>query len=318
MRRSIAVFAVIISLSILSCALSWAQLVDRDQQRKEEMERLQKRFDWWPTDAQPAPVKDTARGGYWWMPKSPGATRPWGNRGYIYVYKVIFDYKEEELPPPMKDEMRPSLLIRKIIKNVKVYFDFDKTDLRDDTVKILKSAVAILKKNKDASILITGNCDIRGSENYNEKLGKRRGESVQQYMLDHGITEDRIRIVSRGKLDAIAPVSDLEGMAKDRNAQFMVAEVDEIMVKYPGDDMIAKAQQIEEGKYVVEESQTVEGKVRVSTREYVIQPGDTLSGIAKSQLGSGSRWKYIYELNKDRIKNPNKLRAGKVIFIPVE
>ena len=103
-----------------------------------ETEELQKEFSWWPTDAKPAPVPDVDRGGYWWWPDVPGQARPWGNRGYVYVNKIIFDYKEEELPPAKPQELRPSLLIKKIIKNVKIYFDFDKADIRSDAVGILK------------------------------------------------------------------------------------------------------------------------------------------------------------------------------------
>ncbi|MBU1124433.1 MAG: hypothetical protein KKC84_00220, partial [Candidatus Omnitrophica bacterium] len=103
---------------------SFAGPVERDDRRKEELKDLQKRFEWWPTDALPSPVKDAGREGYWWWPDSPGTARPWGNRGYVYVYKIIFDYKEEELPPPKPQELRSSLLIKKIIKNVKIYFDY--------------------------------------------------------------------------------------------------------------------------------------------------------------------------------------------------
>ena len=35
------------------------------------------KFEWWPTDAKPGPVKDEERGSYWWMPTEPGAARPW-------------------------------------------------------------------------------------------------------------------------------------------------------------------------------------------------------------------------------------------------
>ncbi|MDD5450271.1 MAG: hypothetical protein PHO42_06770, partial [Candidatus Omnitrophica bacterium] len=129
-------------LSVLSlmfaCQCVFAQELTREEKREKEVERLQERFDWWPTDAQPGPVKDDGRGGYWWWPKEPGEARPWGNRGYVYVYKIIFDYKEEELPPPKPRELRPSLLIKKIIKNVRIYFDYDKADLRGDAKKILE------------------------------------------------------------------------------------------------------------------------------------------------------------------------------------
>jgi len=242
---------------------------------------------------------------------------PWGNRGYVYVYKIIFDYKQEELPPPKPKELRPSLLIKKIIKNVKIYFDYNKADLRDDAIKILKNAVSILNKNPETSILITGNCDIRGSETYNEKLGKQRAEAVKKFMLENGISENHIRIVSRGKLDAVAPITDLVGMQKDRNAQFMIAEVEEVMIPYEGKPP-EEAKPIEEGKFIEEKKENVESEMKVSTKEYTIQKNDSLWKIAKEELGSGHRWKYLYELNKDRIKNPNKLKAGQKIIIPIE
>ncbi|MDP2938160.1 MAG: OmpA family protein [Candidatus Omnitrophota bacterium] len=292
----------------------------KEEKRKQELNALQKQFEWWPTDAKPGPVKDPERGGYWWWPTESGQKRPWGNRGYVYVYKIIFDYKEEELPPPKPKELRPSLLIKKIIRNVKLYFDYDSAVLRDDARKILSGAVGTLKRNPETSILVTGNCDRRGSEAYNDRLGRHRGDSVKKFMLENGINEERIRIISRGKLDAVAPLTDLVGMQKDRNAQFVIAEVEEVMLLYPGEPgiEIPEAKKIEEGKFLVEEEKKIESTIKVETREYIIQKGDTLSKIAQEQLGKAHRWKYLYELNKDAIKDPNKLKPGKKIIIPVE
>ncbi|HOX09099.1 MAG TPA: OmpA family protein [Candidatus Omnitrophota bacterium] len=315
-----------ISASLIFCvntlfAADWfISKQDRIAKRDQQLQEMQKQFQWWPTDAQPSPVKDADMGGYWWMPKEPGTSTPWGNRGYIYVYKLIFDYKSEELPPPKPQELRPSLLIKKILKNVKIYFDYDKASLRDDAKKILEGAVWTLKHNKGTSILITGNCDIRGSEKYNEKLGRRRAESVKKFMIDSGIDESCIKIVSRGKLDAVAHVTDLVGMQKDRNAQFMIAEVEEVMIPYTGEAPaeISDATKVDENKYVIEEEKQVESKVKVSTKEYIVKKGDTLSSIARSELGKANRWKYLYELNKERIKDPNKLKSGTKIIIPIE
>lgn len=302
---------------------AWALTTDKETRRKEEIEQTQKEFDWWPTDAKPAPVKDEATGGYWWWPTQPGQKNHlWGNRGYVYVYKVIFDYRSEELAPPQSQEMRPSLVIKKIVKNVKVYFDYNKSGIREDAAAILKKAVVTLKNNPETDILITGNCDVRGSEAYNEKLGRKRGEVVKQFMLDQGIPSKRIRIVSRGKLDAVAPVTDLIGMQKDRNAQFMIAEVEEVMIPYAGasSEEIKKGEDVksEEAETVQEEKQNVESEVKVSTKEYTIQKNDSLWKIAQKELGSGHRWKYLYEINKDKIKNPNRLKVGTKIIIPVE
>lgn len=296
-------------LSLSGCAM------DRESKRKSQMDDLQKQFSWWPTDAKPAPVKDAQAGGYWWWPQQPGEMRPWGNRGYVYVYKIIFDYKSEEIPPEQK--MRPSLLIKKILKNVKVYFDYNKSLIRGDAKKILLSAVTTLRHNPETDILITGNCDARGSEEYNQKLGQKRGAAVKRFMIENGIPEERIRIVSRGKLNAVAHVSDLVGMQKDRNAQFMIAEVEEVNIPSEGIPP-SDATKVEEGKYISNETEEVASAVKVSTKEYVIQKNDSLWKIAEKELGNGSRWKNIYELNKEKIKNPNKLKSGTTIEIPVE
>jgi len=313
LRIFVWIISAAVAVSLLAGCVS-----ERASRRQAEMDELQREFSWWPTDAKPAPVKDPERGGYWWWPQEPGSVMPlWGNRGYCYVYKIIFDYKSEELPAPKPHEMRPSLLIKKIIKNVKIYFDYDKAKLREDAVSILEEAVKVLNRNPESTILITGNCDRRGSEAYNEKLGGRRGEAVKRFMLDNGIPEERIRIVSRGKLDAVAAINDLVGMQKERNAQFMIAEVQEVMIPY-GENVPPEAQPVEEGKFIQEKKEEVESEVRVSTREYIVKPNDTLWKIAAREMGSGYRWKYLYELNKDRIKNPNKLRKGQKIIIPVE
>ncbi len=269
-----------------------------------EDEKLAKQFSWWPSDAQPAPVKDEVRSGYWWWPTKPGKTELWGNQGYIYVRKVIFDYKSSE------GEMKPSLVIKRILKNVKVFFDYDKSELRGDAQELLQKAMYTLEHNPKADILITGNADVRGSEKYNEKLGERRAASVQKFMVAQGLSQDRIRILSRGKLDALAPVKDIVGMQKDRNAQFMIAEVEEVMI--PAE----KAQYFQDK--VVEERQEVESAVKVDTKEYTIQAGDTLWAIAKREYGNGNQWKRIYEFNKEIIPNPNKPKKGLKIQIPIE
>lgn len=311
----------IMAFSFLFGSVFALDQVSREDNRANDLQKLQEKFGWWGTsDAQPAPVRDAQKGGYWWMPKQPGPNSPkkWGNGGYIYVYKIIFDYKEEELPAPKAKEMRPSLLIKKIVKNVKIYFDYDKADIRDDAAKILSNAVELLKRNAGTSILITGNCDARGSEKYNDKLGNKRGQAVKGHMLEQGVPEERIKIISRGKLDAIAPVTDLEGMQKDRNAQFMVAEVEEVMIPYPDVIKDSGAMPVEEGKYIIEKEETIESEKQVSTKEYVTEKGDTLWKIAKDVYGDGRKWKNIYRFNKDKIKDPNRLKAGVTLTIPIE
>ncbi|MFT5206878.1 MAG: outer membrane protein OmpA-like peptidoglycan-associated protein [Candidatus Omnitrophota bacterium] len=298
---------------------SLADVPYREGQQKVRDQKLQKDFAWWPTDAKPGAVKDPNRSGYWWWPNTPGKVKPWGNRGYIYVYKIIFDYKEEELPPPKPNELRPSLLVRRILRNVKVYFDFDASNIRGDAQVILDAGIRTLRKNAKASVMVSGNADTRGSEGYNKKLAKLRSDAVRLYLMEHGVNPERIRTISHGKLNAAAPVTDLVGMQKDRNAQFIVAEVQEVMLPYTGPPQgVANTTQLKEGVYLTQEKETLESAIKVTTLEYVIKDGDTLSKIAETELGSAHRWVFLYEFNQDRIKDPNRLKPGLIILIPQE
>ncbi len=49
---------------------------------------------------------------------------------------------------------------------------------------------------------------------------------------------------------------------------------------------------------------------------YTVKTGDCLWNIARSELGSGSRWKEIYQLNRDSIRNPNQIQVGQVLVLP--
>lgn len=54
----------------------------------------------------------------------------------------------------------------------------------------------------------------------------------------------------------------------------------------------------------------------VQPTTYKVVKGDSLYKIAKAKLGNGNRWKEIYNLNKNIIKNPNKLQVGWVLKLP--
>lgn len=123
-----------------------------------------------------------------------------------------------------------SLQVKTIHKDVHVYFDYDLSAVRDDAVPVLDEAISLLNTNLDADILITGHADVRGGAVYNERLGADRADAVSKYMISHDIAPSRVRILSRGELDAIAPESDEEGMQGDRNAHFLVAVVTEFPV----------------------------------------------------------------------------------------
>lgn len=104
-----------------------------------------------------------------------------------------------------------------------VYFDFDRSDLRQDARNSLaKNAEFMLKSNKTAKVMIEGHCDERGSAEYNLALGERRATSALQYLITLGVQPDRLSIVSYGKEKPAVQGNDEEAWAKNRRAEFVI------------------------------------------------------------------------------------------------
>ena len=80
-----------------------------------------------------------------------------------------------------------------------VFFDFDKSNIRDDQKAALNDNVGWLKGNTGAKLLIEGHCDERGTAEYNLALGERRAKAVKDYLIAAGIAADRVSTISYGK-----------------------------------------------------------------------------------------------------------------------
>jgi peptidoglycan-associated lipoprotein len=79
-----------------------------------------------------------------------------------------------------------------------IYFDYDKADLRPDAQQQLAQAAQIIKQ-KGWKVQIEGNCDERGSTEYNLALGERRADSAKQALLQAGVSPDALKTISYGK-----------------------------------------------------------------------------------------------------------------------
>jgi len=80
-----------------------------------------------------------------------------------------------------------------------IHFDFDKAELRPESVDRLIAHAGWLKDHDDTVVMIEGHCDERGTAEYNVALGDRRAKSVRDRLSAYGITSDRISTVSYGK-----------------------------------------------------------------------------------------------------------------------
>jgi peptidoglycan-associated lipoprotein len=109
---------------------------------------------------------------------------------------------EETPPPPPPPPAAPPApdvdsMIRANLQ--KVYFDYDQANLRSDAVQALSTAAPFLKEQPAIKVMLEGNCDERGSSEYNMALGENRAKAVKQYLISYGIDASRIETTSYGK-----------------------------------------------------------------------------------------------------------------------
>lgn len=99
----------------------------------------------------------------------------------------------------------------------RVYFDLDQYRLSADAQSILQRQAAWLSSYPDVNILVAGNCDERGTREYNLALGERRASVVKSYLVDLGVDPARIQTVSYGKERPLALGSNEAAWAQNRN-----------------------------------------------------------------------------------------------------
>jgi peptidoglycan-associated lipoprotein len=104
-----------------------------------------------------------------------------------------------------------------------IYFDYDKAEIRGDQLSRLNADAAWLKEHRDAKFTIEGNCDDRGSEEYNLGLGDRRANRVKEYLIQQGVDMSRIKVVSYGEERPICREETEDCYQRNRRAAFVPA-----------------------------------------------------------------------------------------------
>jgi peptidoglycan-associated lipoprotein len=100
----------------------------------------------------------------------------------------------------------------------RIYFDTDQSTLNDQARATLDKQVDWLQRYSQVRIWVAGNCDERGTEEYNLALGQRRANADREYLMAHGIASTRIETISYGKDRPVDPGNGEEAWVKNRNA----------------------------------------------------------------------------------------------------
>jgi len=131
-------------------------------------------------------------------------------------------------PPPAPKPAAPKpvtaedLNMQKLLRTV--YFEFDKYDLRDDARAALAANADWMKANAKWHVLIEGNCDERGTNEYNLALGDKRANAAKQYLVSSGIEASRIRTISYGEERPADPGHTESSWAKNRRDDFVIED----------------------------------------------------------------------------------------------
>ena len=100
--------------------------------------------------------------------------------------------KTDQLPNALKDP-------NNILSKRSLYYDYDKYDVRDEYKPLLQAHARYLSQNPNAKMLVQGNCDERGSREYNIALGQKRSDGVKKMLLLMGAQESQVESVSLGE-----------------------------------------------------------------------------------------------------------------------
>ncbi len=135
---------------------------------------------------------------------------------------------QKEQAAPAKEEQKPEAAMPEAKEEPKeraaaagtglqpIYFDFDKSFIRSDSRDVMKANAEWLKANPKAKVKIEGNCDDRGTREYNQALGQRRAAAAKKYLTDLGIAARRISLISYGKEKPICTEQNEECWQKNR------------------------------------------------------------------------------------------------------
>lgn len=149
-----------------------------------------------------------------------------GEPGYEKIYEESMAAKEESLEAQAAIEKEEHEILEGRTSGplLPIYFDFDKSNIRQDQRARIEKNAAYLKQNLDARLRIEGNCDERGTSEYNMALGERRALSAKKYLVNLGVHEDRMHTISYGEEKPLLRGHDEYSWAQNRRDDFVLVK----------------------------------------------------------------------------------------------
>lgn len=118
-------------------------------------------------------------------------------KGYLNAMQELKTENVEGRREYQRDFALPSITRPVLIDNI--FYEFDRAELTKESATSLDELVKLLNLNPNVTIELSSHCDFRGSDSYNRRLSQRRAEAVVNYLIEHGIEEERLTAVGYGE-----------------------------------------------------------------------------------------------------------------------
>jgi len=161
---------------------------------------------------------------------SPAPSAPVPSKPAPEAVKAVQPQPMEKAPivqeTPLESDAQKAAKQEAALKNglQKIYFNFDSPALSEEARTTLTRNAELLKKSPTAKIRVEGNCDERGSDDYNLALGEKRAKEAVQYLVNLGIPAKQLTAISYGKEKPAAAGHDEANWAKNRRDEFVVVK----------------------------------------------------------------------------------------------
>jgi peptidoglycan-associated lipoprotein len=130
----------------------------------------------------------------------------------------IDDYTDTGLPVLAGE----ALVAADEITNARIYFEFDRFDIKPESRQVLARKAELLKRYPQIRVSIQGHCDARGTEEYNLALGERRARAAYEFLTMSGVNPNQLEMISKGKLEPAVMGSGDSAWALYRRDEFIV------------------------------------------------------------------------------------------------
>lgn len=188
-------------------------------------------------------------------------------------------------------------------KRYYVYFAHGKSELDETALISIQQLAALLKDNDSLCVELSGYCDNTGSEKYNETLAQKRADNVRQELMRvYGIADSRILATGKGMITNVGTA-----YGPNRRVEMRLVSMQEI------DSLRQTVKPVAVNKAAQEETKPAESYIATVKTQ---KNRTTLSKLARKYYNNTECWVYIYEANRDKLKNPDFIPEGITLRIP--